>query len=96
MGNESKERTRSSWSWATAGKLPTDNRALDNYRTPHISALKDWASGKLIKGITVSSLPQVEMSVEIERCEYLTSYNWLDSPKDPVILVPGMLFSSIE
>ncbi|CZR69894.1 uncharacterized protein PAC_19794 [Phialocephala subalpina] len=89
ISNEFKDRTRSSWSWANEGNLPTRDRAVDKYKPPHIKALKDWASGKLIKVVNVSDLPYVEMSLKIERCEYLASYNWLDSPKDPIILIPG-------
>jgi hypothetical protein len=47
-------------------------------------------SGKLIKVVTVSDLPNLETSPKIERCEYLASYNWLDYPKYLAILVPGI------
>jgi hypothetical protein len=88
-------RSRSSWSWASEGKLPARDRAVDKNKPPHIKALQDWVSGKLITVVNVSDLRYVEMSLKIERYEYLASYNWLDNPKDPTILIPGMLFSSI-
>ncbi|KAH6681546.1 hypothetical protein B0J14DRAFT_623450 [Halenospora varia] len=49
----------------------------------------DWPSGKLVKVVNVSDLPNLETSPKIERCEYIASYNWLDHPKYPTILVPG-------
>lgn len=52
----------------------------------------DWPSGKLVKVVNVSDLPNLETSPKIERCEYIASYNWLDHPKYPTILVPGMDF----
>jgi hypothetical protein len=50
----------------------------------------DWPSGKLVKIINISNLPTFGTPPKIEKCEYLASYNWLDHPKDPTILVPGM------
>jgi hypothetical protein len=50
----------------------------------------DSISGKLIKVVNVSDLPNLATSPKIERCEYLASYNWLDYPKYPNILVPGI------
>lgn len=47
-------------------------------------------SSKLIKVVNVSDLPSLEKSPKIERCEYLASYNWLDHPKSPTILVLGI------
>lgn len=49
----------------------------------------DWPPGKLIKVVNVSDLPTLETSLKIERCKYLSSYNWLDHPKYPTILVSG-------
>lgn len=70
--------------------LPAGDRVDNKYKPSHITRLVDWASGKLIKVINVSNLLDTEMSPKIERCEYLTSYNWFDHPKHPIILVPGM------
>ncbi len=50
----------------------------------------EWPSGRLIKAVSVSGLPNVETSPKIESCEYLASYNWLDHPEFPTILVPGL------
>jgi hypothetical protein len=50
----------------------------------------DWPSGKLIKVVNVSDLPNLETSPKVEGCEYLASYNWLDHPKYPTILVPDI------
>ena len=71
-------------------------RARDKYKPPHIKALDDWASAKLIKVVNVADVPSVETSLKIERCEYLASYNWLDRSNYPTILVPGMHSSLIE
>jgi hypothetical protein len=71
-------------------------RADDKYKPRHIKGSEDWPSGKLIKVVNVSDLHTVETSPKIERCEYLASYNWLDDPKYPTILVPGMHSSLVE
>jgi hypothetical protein len=71
-------------------------RADDKYQRPHMKALEDWASGKLVKVVNVADLPDMETSPKIERCEYLASYNWLSHSNYPTILVPGMHSSLVE
>jgi hypothetical protein len=49
--------------------LPARDGADNKYKLPHIKGLEDWASGKLIKVVNVSDLPNVETLPKIERCE---------------------------
>ncbi|PMD43754.1 hypothetical protein L207DRAFT_423182 [Hyaloscypha variabilis F] len=71
------------------GSFSAGYGAGNKYKPPHVKDLEDWASGNLIKVVNVSDLPNVETSPKIERCEYVVSYNWLDRPEYPTILVPG-------
>jgi len=78
------------------GSFSAGYGAGNKYKPPHVKDLEDWASGNLIKVVNVSDLPNVETSPKIERCEYVVSYNWLDRPEYPTILVPGMYSSLIK
>lgn len=59
------------------------------YNPLSMESAKGRLSGKLVKAFNVSDLPDLEASPNIERCEYLASYNWLDQTSSPIILVPG-------
>jgi len=71
-------------------------RVGGKYKPLHVTGSEDWPSGKLIEVVNVSDLHNMETPPKIERCEYLASYNWLDDPKYPTILVPGMHSSLVE
>jgi hypothetical protein len=44
--------------------------------------------GNLITSIDISDLSRVETQLKIRDCEYVASYNWVDS-KAATIIVPG-------
>jgi hypothetical protein len=103
--NDFKDRTKICWFWANDGKCNYAAENC-KYLHEHIAeglaprpakislpardGVEDWASGKLIKVVNVSDLLNLETSPKIDRCEYLASYNWLDYPQYPTILVPGI------
>ena len=48
--------------------------------------------GTLLETLKLQEVKQPESPPKITGCEYISSYNWMDS-KTPTILVPGMSLS---